>query len=129
MLIVYDGVCNFCNGWVRFVAKRDHNGVFTFASAKSPTGSSVMRSAGVDPENPESIILADGDRYLQKSDAVLTILSRLSGLWPAASMLRFLPKSFRDFCYAHFATHRYSLFGKSEHCQLPPAEWRDRFEA
>ena len=79
MLIVYDGVCNFC--WVRFVAKRDHNGMFTFGSAKSPTGSSVMRSAGVDPENPESIILADGDRYLQKSDAVLTILSRLSGLW------------------------------------------------
>jgi len=128
MLIVYDGVCNFCNGWVRFVAKRDHDRVFSFASAKSATGLSVMRSAGLDPENPESIVLVDGNRYLQKSDAALTILSRLDGFWRVASMLRILPKSFRDFCYTYFATRRYALFGKSDHCQLPPAEWRDRFE-
>ena len=84
MLIVYDGVCNFCNGWVRFVAKRDHDRVFTFASAKSPTGLSVMHGAGLDPENPESIVLVDGNRYLQKSDAVLTVLSRLGGCWSSA---------------------------------------------
>src|SRR5499433_1666658 len=99
MLIVYDGVCNFCNGWVRFVAKRDDDRVFTFASATSPTGLSVMRGAGLDPENPESIVLVDGDRYLQKSDAALTILSQLGGLWRVASALRILPKSLRDFCY------------------------------
>lgn len=128
MLIVYDGVCNFCNGWVRFVAKRDHSHVFTFASAQSPTGSLVMHAAGLNPENPESIILVDGNRHLRKSEAVLTILSRLSGFWPAASTLRILPKSFRDFCYTFFAAHRYSFFGKSDRCQLPPAEWRDRFE-
>jgi len=128
MLIVYDGVCNYCNRWVRFVAKRDRKRVFTFASAGSPPGSSVMHGAGLDPENPESIVLVEGDRYLQKSDAVLTILSRLGGFWPAVSTLRVLPKSFRDFCYTHFAARRYSLFGKSDRCQLPPAEWRDRFE-
>lgn len=128
MLIVYDGVCNFCNGWVRFVARRDRDGIFTFASAQSPAGSSAMRAAGLDAENPESIILVDGNRYLQKSEAVLTILSRLGGVWPFVSMLRVLPKSLRDSCYTLFAAHRYSLFGKSDHCQLPPAEWRDRFE-
>jgi len=99
MLIVYDGVCNFCNRWVRFVARRDYNRVFTFASAKSPTGSSVMRAAGLDPENPESIILVDGNQLRQKSEAVLTILSRLDSPWPATSTLRIFPKSFRDFCY------------------------------
>ena len=128
MLIVYDGVCNFCNGWVRFVAKRDHDRAFTFASATSPTGLSVMRGAGLDPENPESIVLVDGHRYLQKSDAALTTLSRLGGFWRVASTLRILPKSLRDFCYTFFATRRYALFGKSDQCQLPPAEWRDRFE-
>ena len=87
-----------------------------------------MRAAGLDPENPESIILVDGNQLLQKSEAVLTILSRLDSPWPATSTLRIFPKSFRDFCYRHFAAHRYSLFGKSPRCQLPPAEWRDRFE-
>src|SRR5262249_14588742 len=111
MLIVYDGVCNFCNGWVRFVSKRDHDRGFTFASAKPPIGWWGMQGAVLDPENPESIVLVDGNRYLQKSDAVLTILSRLGGCWPVASTLRILPKSFRDFCYAYFATRRYALFG------------------
>ena len=128
MLIVYDGVCNLCNGWVRFVAKRDHNRVFTFASASSPTGSSAMHTAGRDPKNPNSIIVVDGDQHLEKSEAVLTILSRLGGFWPAASALRILPKIFRDFCYTRLAEHRYSIFGKSDHCRLPPDEWRDRFE-
>jgi predicted DCC family thiol-disulfide oxidoreductase YuxK len=127
MLIVYDGVCNFCNSWVRFVAKRDHDSVFTFASAESPTGSAVMHGAGLNPENPASIVLVDGNRYLQKSEAVLTILSQLGGFWFVVSTLHVLPKSFRDYCYTHFAAHRYSLFGKSDHCQLPPVEWRDRF--
>ena len=87
-----------------------------------------MRAAGLDPKNPDSIILVDGDRHLEKSEAVLTILSRLGGLWPAATALRILPKTFRDFCYTRLAENRYSVFGKSDQCRLPPAEWRDRFE-
>ncbi|MEA3012466.1 MAG: hypothetical protein QOD42_1011 [Sphingomonadales bacterium] len=127
MLIVYDGLCNFCNGWVRFVAERDKEGLFTFASTRSITGSKIMQTAGLSIEDPQSIILVDGDRHLFKSDAVVAILSRLGGLWALAGACRALPRPFRDFCYSQFAQRRYALFGRRNNCPLPPPEFCDRF--
>ncbi|MBB3222290.1 thiol-disulfide oxidoreductase DCC family protein [Pseudoduganella umbonata] len=131
MLIIFDGHCNFCNGWVRFVAKRDKAGLFNFATTHSITGSPIVRAAGMDPDDVESIILVDGDRRLLNSDAVLAIVSRLGGMWAMASVLRIVPRKVRDFCYRQFARRRYALFGKRDHCTLPPEELgqqlRERF--
>lgn len=126
MIIIYDGVCNFCNGWVHFVAKRDPKGLFSFAPAQSPFGAQMMSRFGYDPEELETIVLVDRDRCSDKSDAVLKILSNLTPWCQALSVLRLIPRSIRDFCYTQFANNRYALFGKSCSCRLPPIEWRDR---
>lgn len=127
MIVVFDGLCNFCNGWVSFVIKRDSRGRFRFASAQSDRGAKLLNQISPRPVSLESIVLIDGHRHFEKSDAVLRILSALDGHWPASRILLLAPKVLRDACYSAFARHRYKLFGKSETCPVPDARVRDRF--
>ena len=41
-LILFDGVCNLCNAWVRFVVRRDPAGIFRFAAQQSPIGQAII---------------------------------------------------------------------------------------
>lgn len=127
MIVVFDGLCNFCNGWVSFVIKRDSRMRFRFASAQSERGAKLLDQISPRPVSLESIVLIDGSRHFEKSDAVLRILGALDGHWPASRILLLAPKALRDACYSAFARHRYKLFGKSETCPVPDARVRDRF--
>jgi predicted DCC family thiol-disulfide oxidoreductase YuxK len=129
MIIVFDGVCNFCNGWVRFIIARDRARRFQFVTAQSVLGRQLMAAAGLSPDTLDSVMLVDGRRYFLRSDAILRTLGLLGG-WPSAfSVLRVLPKFVRDPCYTAFARRRYRLFGRSDVCVVPAPEWRDRFVA
>jgi len=129
MIVVFDGLCNFCNGWVRFVIRRDRAGLFRFVSAQSETGARLLDAHGADAAALETIFLIDGAHLYRKSDAVLRILARLGWPWAAARWLRPVPRSWRDAGYSAFARHRYRLFGKRDACPLPDPQWRDRFLA
>jgi predicted DCC family thiol-disulfide oxidoreductase YuxK len=126
-LILFDGVCNLCNAWVRFVIRRDPAGVFRFAAQQSPVGLAVLedhvRGAG-----PLSSIVLIADRWVYtESDAILQIFARLGVPWSWIALLRIIPRRVRDACYRFVVRHRYRWFGKTETCQVPSANIRSRF--
>lgn len=126
-VILFDGVCNLCNGWVRFVVRRDPAGVFRFAAQQSPSGQAMIEARMKGVAELSSVILIVDDAVYLESDAVLRILARLGPPWSWAMFFRFIPRRFRDACYRFVARHRYRWFGKTELCQIPSAEMRSRF--
>lgn len=129
MVIVFDGVCNFCNRWVAFVIRRDRQRLFRFAAAQSAAGRQLMHEAGLAPGRLDTLVLVDGDRHFERSDAILRVLERLEGGWSVLRLLRLAPRWMRDGCYDAFARRRYRLFGRTDACQVPDAAIRDRFLA
>ena len=126
-LIVFDGVCVLCSGFVRFVLRRDRQFAFRLATAQSPLGQALFRHYGLDTQEFETnLVLADG-RACAKLDTVSLAGERLGGPWRALSLLRLLPRPIADWLYDRVARNRYALFGRTERCMIPPPEWRDRF--
>lgn len=117
-IIVFDGVCNFCNGWVSFVSKRDCRKRFKFASAQSATGQFLLCENGFSPESLETILLVSTEKVWIKSDAVFEILSSLDGWWKGFYCFKYIPRTLRDYLYSVFARNRYKLFGKRKTCNL-----------
>lgn len=127
-IILFDGVCNFCNASVRFIMKRDKKDVFRFASLESELGQKLTKERGIDRSVIDSIIMINpGDAYYVKSTAALEISKELSGLYPALSLFLVLPEGFRNFVYDFVARNRYKWFGKSETCPMPTQEEQSKF--
>jgi predicted DCC family thiol-disulfide oxidoreductase YuxK len=129
-LVLFDGVCNFCNDSVRFIIKRDKNDRFRFASLQSDLGKKMTDERGIDTQKIDSIILIDiGNAYYLKSTAALEIAKQLSGLWPLMGIFLYLPEGFRNVFYDLIARNRYKWFGKKEECPLPTPEERKKIIA
>lgn len=124
--VLFDGVCNFCSGWVKFIVKRDPNGYFRFASLQSDIASTLLKERQLDV-SLDSIVLLEGDQHYTESTAILRICKHLKGFWRFLSILWFIPKPLRDWGYRWFAKNRYRFFGKQESCLLPTPELRERF--
>lgn len=126
-LIIFDGVCVLCSGMARFVVARDKNRSFYLTTAQSPVGSALFTHYGFSTEDYEtSLLVEDGVAY-ERLDAFERIMWRLGGVCRLAMVTRILPRFLRDFVYDRVARNRYSLFGKTEDCLVPPADWGDRF--
>jgi predicted DCC family thiol-disulfide oxidoreductase YuxK len=93
---------------------------------QNAVGAALYRHFGIDPANPESMIIVDGDRLLKDSDAVLAIYAGLGWPWKALSLLRFIPRALRDPVYRWLARNRYRLFGRRDACWIPAPEDADR---
>ncbi len=126
-LILFDGVCNLCNAWVRFVVRHDPNGVFRFAAQQSPIGQAIINERMKVPWQLSSVILMAGDSSYTDSCAVLEICARLAAPWSWIRVLRVIPRRVLDSCYRLIVRHRYKLFGKTDTCQLPSEDLRSRF--
>lgn len=128
-VILFDGVCNLCNGAVQFVIERDPKGRFRFASLQSDAGGELLRTHGLKvPEgDPESIVLIEGGKAYECSSAALKIARGLSGGWWLLYAFMIVPSFIRDLVYRWIAANRYRWFGKSEECWVPTAELRTRF--
>jgi predicted DCC family thiol-disulfide oxidoreductase YuxK len=127
-IIVFDGVCNLCNGWVAFVLKRDESGQFRFSAMQTAAGRRLLQDHGLDPDLPASFLLLDGHLSYVNSDGILAVLKRLGAPWTGIAIaLSFVPRCFRDGVYRFVARHRYRLFGRRSVCMLPSAELRGRF--
>ncbi|WP_066187130.1 MULTISPECIES: thiol-disulfide oxidoreductase DCC family protein [Gracilibacillus] len=125
-IILFDGVCNFCNGSVQFVIKRDPKVKFQFASLQSQVGKQLVEQYQISADL-DSLILIEGDDYYQQSTAALKIVSSLYRLYPLLTVFRLIPRFLRDPIYRMIANNRYRWFGKSEHCMIPKPEDKDRF--
>jgi predicted DCC family thiol-disulfide oxidoreductase YuxK len=126
-VVLFDGVCNLCNGWVRFVMRRDPRRRFRFASLQSTFGAESLRRHGLPDDYLGSILLlADGVLYA-RSDAVLRIAGQLRWPWPVLCVFVVVPRVVRDIVYDWVARNRYRWFGKRESCLLPNAQDAARF--
>ena len=125
-VIVFDAQCVLCSANARFILKHDRRGRFRLASMQGQAGAALYRRFGIDPANPETLMLVDGDRALRNSDAVLAIYAGLGWPWRLAGIARVVPRRLRDRLYLWVARHRYRLFGRRESCWVPSPDLADR---
>lgn len=128
-VVLFDGVCNLCNGAVQFIVDRDPEGTFRFASLQSERAAALLREQGREPPagDPESLVLIEGGRLYERSTAALRIARRLRGAWPLLYTFVVVPRFVRDAVYRLIARNRYRWFGKSAECRVPTPELRARF--
>jgi predicted DCC family thiol-disulfide oxidoreductase YuxK len=132
-IILYDGVCGFCNRTVQFVLKRDSRDCFRFATLQSEFARRLLQKYGIGREQLESIVLVldhgqPTERVEQRSTAAITIFRELGPFWRAlANLVAILPRGLRDWGYNLVARYRYRIFGKYDTCPLPPASVRHKF--
>lgn len=129
-IIVFDGVCHLCSGWVRFLLERDKAERFTFAAMQTPAGRRLLRAHGLDPDAPVSFLLCENHVPYTDSTAIVRILAQLGGIWKIIAVpLSWIPRALRDPCYRFVARHRYRLFGRRTQCLMPEARFARRFVA
>lgn len=125
-VIVFDALCVLCSANARFVLRHDRRGHFLLASMQGEAGAALYRRFGIDPTDPESLIVVQGDRALRDSDAVFAIWSGLGWPWRALTLFRLVPRFLRDRLYRLIARNRYRLFGRREVCWVPRPDQVDR---
>jgi predicted DCC family thiol-disulfide oxidoreductase YuxK len=145
-VVLFDGVCNFCDASVSFVIDHDPNGYFKFAPLQSAAGKELAAEYDLVSETAsaqtaktasantaddlipiDSVILVEDGQAYTHSTAALRIARKLTGIWPVLYAFIIVPKPIRDFFYRLFAKYRYRMFGKKDECMLPSPEVRARF--
>jgi len=126
-IILFDGVCNLCDGFVQFVMKRDKAGEFRFAPLQSEAGRTLLHHFNVDENVMDSVILIENGVVCNKSTAALRTVRRIGGAWGLAYVFIILPKFIRNTVYDFIAKNRYRWFGKKDACMIPTPEVRARF--
>ncbi len=126
-VILFDGVCNLCSGFVQFVLPRDAEGKYRFASLQSDVGQRLLAEHDLPSDELESVVLIeDGESYV-KSSAIIQIAAGLGGVYRLLSPFRYVPRSVRDRIYDFVADHRYRWFGKKDRCMIPSGDVQSRF--
>jgi predicted DCC family thiol-disulfide oxidoreductase YuxK len=126
-VILFDGVCNLCNGIVQFIVARDPAGYFHFASLGSTAALRVLGPTRLPDPLPDSVILVEAGTVFTRSTAALRIARRLTFPWQLAYVCILIPRPARDLIYDAVARHRYRWFGRRETCMIPGPGLRERF--
>jgi predicted DCC family thiol-disulfide oxidoreductase YuxK len=126
-LILFDGVCNLCNGSVQFVIKHDKESKFLFASLQSDKGQEILKHLGLKTDNFDSFILLDKGKIYTKSSGVLKEAAILGGWFKIFTIFYLVPTFIRDLFYSFVAKNRYRFFGKKDSCMIPTPELKARF--
>ena len=125
-IVIFDGLCNLCNGAVQFIIRHDKKNRFVFASLQSEVAKKLLNEIQV-PSSLETIVLIKGHKHFQKSDAVLEIAKKLFGLWLMVYGFKIIPRILRDALYNWVAKKRYTWFAKRDSCLSPSPEFIDKF--
>lgn len=126
-IIIFDGKCVLCSGFVQFVLRHDPGGRLRFIAAQSELGASLYRHYGLDPVDYETNILLEDGRVWFKSSGSIRMLRLLGFPWSMVAVFGLLPTALRDWLYDGVARHRLQWFGVRETCLLPEAADADRF--
>ncbi len=125
-IILFDGVCNFCNASINFVIDHDVERRFRFASLQSEIGQRILTENSRSVSDFDTVLLIREGKLVEKSTAALEIARYLRG-WTWLYTFRFIPRFIRDAIYNLIAKNRYNIFGKSESCRIPTPEERSLF--
>lgn len=126
-IVVFDGLCNFCQGSVDFIIKRDPKKRFTFASAQSQSGQEIIRKFNVPEVGEDTFLLVKKNTCFFRTNAALEISKELSGFWYLFYVFKIIPRPIRDYWYDVFAKNRYNWFGKKHSCLVSTQDTKDRF--
>ena len=126
-IILFDGYCNLCNGFVRFIIRHDKKGLFLYTPLQSEKGIILLEQYGQSNYAGNSIVYIHRKKCYFRSDAALWILKELNYPYKLLYAGKILPRPFRDGLYNLIARYRYRLFGKSKQCMLPDNSIRNRF--
>ena len=126
-VVLFDGVCNLCNGAVQFIINRDKNAKFMFASLQSDFGQQLLEKHQLNKKDFDSFILLENGIIYKKSTAALRMFGGLGGVWKFSYALFIFPAFIRDFVYDLVARNRYRFFGKKDACMIPTPELKARF--
>ena len=124
-IVLFDGLCVFCDGSMRLLMRLDRRGRLRFAPLQSPVGRALVEAYGV-PDSVDSVVLVDRGRALVHSSAALGITRQLGLPWSLAMAFWMVPTPIRDWAYRLFARHRYRMFGRREACRVPTPAQRGR---
>jgi len=126
-IILFDGVCNFCNGAVNFTIKRDKKNTIRFAALQSNAGKELIQQYGLPADDMRSFILIENGKVYNRSTAALKVCRYLSGLWPLCYGLIIVPAFMRNGIYDWIAKNRYKWFGERQECMIPSQDIRAKF--
>jgi predicted DCC family thiol-disulfide oxidoreductase YuxK len=126
-VILFDGVCNLCNGFVRFVIARDPGAHFRFGPLQSEAAQRLIGAARIPGTVPDSVVLVEDGRAWTESSAALRVFRRLRFPWPLAFVFVLVPPPLRNWVYRVVARNRYRWFGRREVCMVPTADVKNRF--
>jgi predicted DCC family thiol-disulfide oxidoreductase YuxK len=125
-IVLFDGTCAFCERAVIFIAARDPQAYFRFGASQTPEAAALLAPYGVSRETARSIILIEDGQVYLRSTASLRIAARLTPPWSWARIFLWVPVPLRDAAYRVVAAIRHRIAGKSNACEIPPAEIRAR---
>ncbi|MGH8354837.1 MAG: thiol-disulfide oxidoreductase DCC family protein [Pseudomonas sp.] len=126
-VVLFDGVCKLCNGWVKFLIRHDREHLFKLAWVQSAEGQAILRWFGLPTESFETMVYIEGRELFTRSTAVLRIVAQLPRPWRLLPILRWCPAPLRDWLYDRIALNRYRLFGRYDTCLLPSPDQARRF--
>jgi predicted DCC family thiol-disulfide oxidoreductase YuxK len=126
-IILFDGVCNLCNGAVQFIIKRDNKNQFLFASLQSEEGKQILEDNNFPANKSDSFLLVEDGKVYERSTAALRVLKNLSGLRSLLYGFIIVPKFIRDSVYNWIAKNRYQWFGRKDECMIPTPELKAKF--
>jgi predicted DCC family thiol-disulfide oxidoreductase YuxK len=130
-VLLYDGVCGFCNANVQMIIRHDHKGALRFAALQSDYGKAVI-ARHAELKNVDSMVLIErtpegSEKVSYRSTGALRMAAYLGGRWKLFLIGYIIPRPVRDFIYDLIARYRYKLFGKYDTCAIPSPEVRSRF--
>lgn len=126
-ILLFDGVCNLCNGAVQTVINMDKNGQFRLASLQSETGQILLKKFNLPTEELSTVVLVDKEKAYLRSDVPLEVMRQLGSGWQLFYIFKIIPRFLRDGIYNWVARNRYRWFGKKEACMIPTPEVKQRF--
>jgi predicted DCC family thiol-disulfide oxidoreductase YuxK len=136
LLVVYDGHCVLCNGWVQWLLRQDRRDRLRFAASQSAVVAQLLaqHDEALEPGGTPGTVLVFRDpldpreQPLTRLAAALAVLGELPHPWPAvAAALGWIPEFLSDPGYRLVARWRYRIWGRLESCPIPTNEERARF--
>ncbi len=127
-IILFDGICNLCNGSVIFILKWEKDPIFQFASIQSQAGKKLLEWCGLPSNYNQAVVYIENGQIHLGSSAALKIGQNLIFPWSLLSFAGLIvPKFIRDWVYNQIAQHRYQWFGKKDVCMVPTESLKARF--
>ena len=127
VVLLFDGVCNLCNGAINFVIDRDPKATVKFAALQSEQGKALIARYLSNTEVKDSLILIENGKAYQQSGAALRVAKYLNGAWPLLYVFIVVPPFIRNWVYDYVAKNRYNWYGKKDECLIPTTELKAKF--